>query len=421
MTALRVTAALLLGAVLTGNLIRVPVFSGGGKSAPLIALDLALGVFVVVGVTEILRRRRLALDPAARWGIAFVAIAALSVLSAGARVGIAPNEMLFAATYLVRWAGYFSLFVLIGALLPASEAPPVAQLLRRCIVAFAAFGILQSIFLPDFALLVHPTDQPYLDWDPQRNRLVSTFLDPNYAGILIVVGLCLWGGRLIAGVAPPWWEGAILGVALVLTLSRGAMLAGLSAAAALSIAYGFSRRLGRAAAIAAVVLLAASPFVLEFGQEFAKFQIDRSALGRLIAWQRNLVLLADYPMLGIGFNTLGFVAPRYGWHIAGVGGFGLDGGLLFIAALTGLAGVTCLTALLVSIARSARHLWRTPDADAEDRAIAFAAFGTVVAVVVHSLFANTIMLPLVLAPCWILWALPRVRRQKSGRLAGPHA
>jgi O-antigen ligase len=412
-TALRVAAALLLSGALAGNIVRIPLFSSVGKDAPLLPLDLALGVILVVGLIKFLQRRRFALDVAALWGLAFVSVATVGLISAGSRVGVAMSDLLFAGAYLVRWSAYFMIFIIVGAMLPADDALPIGRLMRTGIVLFAAFGIVQSIFLPDFALVIHPGATPYEDWDPQRNRLVSTYLDPNYAGVLIVIGLCLWGGRLMAGLAPRWWEGALLGVALVLTLSRGSWLAAVCAIAAVTLAYGVSRRLLRLIAAAGVALLAALPAIITFGEGYAKFQIDRSALGRLIAWQRDLILISDYPMLGIGFNTLGFVGERYEWDMRGASSFGLDGGLLFIGALTGMAGLICFVALLWMIIRSAHHTLRDAEASPDDRAIAFAVVGSVVAVTIQATFANTLMLPLVLAPCWVLWALPRARRRAA--------
>ena len=54
-------------------------------------------------------------------------------------------------------------------------------------LAFAGFGIVQSAFLPNFAQRIYPDARLYLDWDPQGHRLVSTFLDPNFAGAFILL------------------------------------------------------------------------------------------------------------------------------------------------------------------------------------------------------------------------------------------
>lgn len=410
---LRVATILCLVTTLMGNLVRIPLITNGMKTAPLLPLDLSIALMLLVGAVE-LHRQRIMLDAVSCWGLLFIAVALLGLGTAGVRLGLQPHQLLFGGTYLVRWAAYFGIYVIVSAYAQRGDAILLLQLIRLGGIAFAAFGIVQALFLPDFALIVHSDAMPFLDWDPQRHRLVSTFLDPVFAGILLVIALSLWGGRLLAGISAPWSEGLLLTVALALTLSRGALIAGFFAAGTMILAHGVSRRVLRAIWASVAATLVAAPFLIVQGASHGKFQIDRSALGRLIAWQRDLVLLGDHPILGIGFNTLGFVSQRYGWDMQGVGTFGLDGGLLFISALTGFAGLTCFLGLLTSVIVSARRSWRDPAISREHRAVAYASAATVIAVTVHASFANTLLLPLVMAPCWLLWALPRVLRRADG-------
>jgi hypothetical protein len=44
--------------------------------------------------------------------------------------------------------------------------------------------------------------------------------------------------------------------------------------------------------------------------------------------------------------------------------------------------------------------------------VAYAAAASVAAVTVHACFTNTLLLSLLLAPCWLLWALPRALRRR---------
>ena len=61
-------------------------------------------------------------------------------------------------------------------------------------------------------------------WDPQGRRLVSTFLDPNLAGGLIVVALLLACARIAAGDSVPLWRPGVLVTALVMTVARSSFL-----------------------------------------------------------------------------------------------------------------------------------------------------------------------------------------------------
>ncbi|MHB1096112.1 MAG: O-antigen ligase family protein [Gemmatimonadaceae bacterium] len=405
MNPLVAATALSLLAVLAGNLLRLPVLSAGSKAAALLPVDLLVATILALGVLNALRARRWRIDRAMQWGVAFVLVAVIGVSTAPWRVGLSLRDVLFGGAYLVRWASYLGVGLVLGSSLRARESLHVVRLFGVMVLVFAAFGIVQSLFIPGFAQRVYPEAAVYLDWDPQGSRLVSTFLDPNYAGILIVMGLCWWVGRLIAGAKAPLWEGAVLGAALLLTLSRGAMVAFACALVTLLLARGVSRRALRASLAAVGMLAVASPLLIRYAAPYGKLIVDASALQRLVSWQRAWTMLADYPWLGIGFNNTGFLQARYGWAVVGNASFGLDGGLLFIAALTGILGLGCFVMMLVSLVRSARTLWRS-ERSADERAVGYAAAASVVAVTVHATFANTLLLALVLVPAWILWSAP---------------
>ena len=411
----------MLAAVVAGNLVRLPLLSAGGKSAPLLPLDLTVAAFVLLGLMEARRHRRFEIDEPTVLGGLFLCTASLSLATSGERLGLQGRELLFGGAYLVRWALGFGVYVTASTWLSARDAMQVARALRVAIAIFAAFGLMQVLFFPGFAQMVYPDSALVLDWDPQGRRLVSTFLDPNYAGILLVIGLCLWGGAHLAGAYAPVWEGILLGSALALTLSRGSALAGVVAAITMLALRGATVRAARLSVGALLALVAAIPLLLPYAAGYDKLFVDGSALQRVLAWDRAVALVADHPWLGIGFNTVGFVSSRYGWVARGTSGFGLDGGLLFIAALTGVVGLVAFVALLWSMARSARQTWvAIPDIPAA-RGIALAVPASIVAVTVQATFANTLLLSLVIVPCWLLWALPRALRRQGVASAGESA
>src|SRR5207249_9346711 len=91
------------------------------------------------------------------------------------------------------------------------------------------------------------------------------------------------------------------------------------------------------------VLGAASSFL----RNYNKLTItDPSALTRILQWKTDVDVVASHPFTGIGFNTWGFVQRFFGFHRVDNAAFGMDGGLLVIAALTGIIGLTIFLAMV---------------------------------------------------------------------------
>nr|MDQ6925889.1 hypothetical protein [Candidatus Eremiobacteraeota bacterium] len=99
------------------------------------------------------------------------------------------------------------------------------------------------------------------------------------------------------------------------------------------------------------------------------------------------------------------VQESYGWDRLGRDGFGLDGGLLFIAVLTGGVGLSVFLLMLAAVVRRCRRLWRDGDADPVARGTALGVAAGVPALCAHSLFTNSLLLPWVVEITAVLWAI----------------
>ena len=141
---------------------------------------------------------------------------------------------------------------------------------------------------------------------------------------------------------------------------------------------------------------------------FNKLSIDPSAMARLTSWLHGWIVFRDHWLIGIGFNTWGYVAERYGWIRSFSATYGIDGGLFFVLVLTGVVGFALYAGMLWSVFRTALEIWRDRNRPAQARGLALGAAVTVPMIVVHSLFSNSLLLPFLMEPLWILWALPSV-------------
>lgn len=391
-----------------GNLGRIPIFSTGGRDVPILVNDLAVATVIGAGAIAMALHRSFVIDRACGFALLFAGLGALSAALAVPRFGLAGFDAFVSISYLVRWMFYFAVYVVVLNTIRSRDVGRVWSALEATILAFSVFGIFQSAFLPGFAQMVYPDSRPYLDWDIQGRRLVSTWLDPNYAGAFIAIGLVVSLSKLAAGERVARWKLLVYGVALILTMSRSSMLALLVSGCVLLTITGLSKRLLRALALAAVLIAAALPKILQFAASFNKLSVDPSAMARLTSWLHGWIVLRDHWVIGIGFNTWGYVSERYGWIRSFSATYGIDGGLFFILVLTGVVGLAFYVGMLWSVFRTALRVWRDRQRPASARGLALGAAVSIPFIVVHSLFSNSLLLPFLMEPLWILWALPSV-------------
>jgi putative inorganic carbon (HCO3(-)) transporter len=304
---------------------------------------------------------------------------------------------------------YFGLYLLVLNFVGREEVGGLWRVIEGTVLVFAAFGILQSLFVPGFAQIVYPEAELYTQWDPQGRRLVSTFLDPNLAGALLVLVLLVQGGRLAFGAPVALWKPLLLFGALGLTLSRSSLVALMAGTGVILLVRGLSRRVLKATGVVSLVLLPLAPFLIGLGLAYNKFDLtDPSLLARFVAWGQAVTVLLDHPLIGVGFNTYGFVQQGYGFGDLAMAAFGLDGGLLFIAVMTGLVGLLLYSGMVGRVLMEATALWRNPSRDPEDRGLGLGVLAATVALLVHSLFLNSLLYPFLMQILWILWGLVAV-------------
>lgn len=385
-----------------GNLARIPAGSLGGRSAPIVLGDLLLLPLWLTLMTVLARRLRpWPLDGVTKWALAFVVVAVLSLVNASRLWSLGVAGAVGPAAFLVRWVLYAGWFWLVTVCLDADDAHAGVAVVQRGILAIAAFGIIQSVFLPGFAQMV-PWGGGNLRWDEQGNRLVSTLLDPNFAGILIVTALLLELARDAEQLPTRIGRLLLLGVAVLLTLSRSSILALIVGVAALLVARGVRRKLVGILLAGVVALVPFLALFLSFAARFNKLEIDNSAMQRFIPWTRSLTMIADHPWLGVGFNAVPAAQAAYGWKTIGGADVSLDGGLLFVATMTGIPGLVVYSGLIVSALLTCRLVWRRAE-EPRARALAAGTGAATVAVLVHSLFTNSLLLPFVMQVLWLLW------------------
>lgn len=373
-------AILLWVTLLLGQLGAIPI--GGGVI--LYAQDIALVFMIVVAVVRYnlfakLRDLRLIRPIALFAGLGIISLLVNSVHY--------PSWVVVKGSlYLFRWIVYAGMYGVI-IVSPLTKKFWIWWL-GSFGIALSALGLVQFFVYPDLRNLW------YLGWDPHYYRVFATLLDPNYVGILLVLTIFLWI-YLFFIASNKWrvWIGsgiAIATVALLLTYSRGsylAFLAGMGTAIAL---------LGRwkQGVMVGLVFLLAIVYIPKPGGETLSLDRYDSTISRVQNWGQTITRIAQRPVFGYGFNVVPFLGRDENTALPGRSGAGVDSSILFVGVTTGIAGLVGYLWLVLQQIKPAFVSKRTP--------LHVVYVSSFAAVLVHSLFVNSLFYPWVMVWMWVL-------------------
>lgn len=259
--------------------------------------------------------------------------------------------------------------------------------------ALSAFiGIILYVIQDDLAIRLLSALRPFgyptgpdvlryiLDDPAQMQRATGLWIDPNaFGGYLLVCG-CLTVPQLFT--AKPllprfatFISLGLIGLTLVLTVSRGAMLGFLVVALALGvIRYRRLLILTMVVVVLSLVLPQTANLISHFAAGFAGQ--DLATQMRLGEYKDAFRLIARYPLLGVGFAD----TPDVDLYI------GVSSMYLLIAQQMGLLGVSAflatMAALYSSALRARKRLW----SDEAASAIWLGAFGAVTGALISGVF-----------------------------------
>lgn len=373
---------ILLGSLLLGQL-------GGISILPTVVIythDVAILLIVCVFAIRALLRRSWIQPTLIIPIVVFWVVGAVSLIYNAA--GLGPGELGISALYLLRWVVYSLIYIFL-----IQERLYTQVYLRWVYVVgtlFSSIGLLQYILYPSLRNLW------YLGWDPHYFRLFSTFLDPNFAAIYIILTIFL--GIALIQVIPKRWMIAmqiVNGVALFLTYSRSGYL---SFAAGLLIWMLLTKqwRILLGFIIFAFVLLLPTP-----GGDTLRLTRMDSTISRIENWEASIVRIGSSPIIGVGFNTLRY-RPIFAQTdpdptVPSKADAGVDSSILFLAVTTGFAGLTVyiwlVYRMIQMVPRRSPHFLNSN--------LMYTVWGSLF---VHSLFVNSLFYPWILVWLWIVIA-----------------
>ena len=272
------------------------------------------------------------------------------------------QAVLVGSMYLARWLVYTLFF---ASILQLIKPPKIRKMLLIMGISTAIIGLGQYLLFPDIRSLA------VSEWDPHYYRLVGTFLDPGFTGLILVFTLILLENVSF------WW--LITYLALALTYSRSSYLAFLA-----SMAYLAWKRKGWKFFFQILLLFTVTVTILPRAPDGEGVKLERtnSIQARIDSWTTAWKIYTQHPILGVGFNVYRYAQ---GASLKSHAGAGADSSLLFVAATTGTLGPLAYLWYL-------RRLYLLSTMNYELKA-------TLVAVLAHSLFLNSLFYPAIMV--WI--------------------
>lgn len=230
----------------------------------------------------------------------------------------------------------------------------------------AVFGWVQYLIWPNLTAL------KYLDWDDHLGRLVGTFLDPTFTSIILVLG------SIIALKENKKLSLIFLLISILFTYSRASYLV------LIFILIYFRKYL-------IIVLFIISIFFLPKNMGGEGVNLTRTSSGNLkiINYKETLQIIKKSPTIGVGFNN---ICPAREVYLGDVNleshsCFGSDSSILLIIATTGIIGFILFSAFIIRVSNFPLLT------------ISF------MAVLVHSIFSNSLFYPWVMFWLFVLLGL----------------
>lgn len=384
-----------------GQLTRLPI-AGGDVAVYLNDLLLPLLWFSWLSCSLVIRKK-LHLPPLTSWIFLFVAIAIISLINGVRYVGY--SNVLVGGLYLWRFVMYAGIYFVVHDLsheIKKSFTGTIINLLLFGQGIFAALGLLQFVLFPDFSKYVAH------GWDPHYYRVLSTFFDPNFAGIYLVLGLTLLLSLVIlhpqTRTMLNFAACSLIIAAIILTFSRSAYLAFMTAVGFLGLLR--SRRLLLVMMFLALLAFLFIPKVQR--RVLEGINLDQTARARLVNWGKTFTIIKDHPVLGVGFNTFRYVKEQYGFfrdtrgveQESGHSGAGSDSSLLFAWATTGILGLLAYLGLILSVWRQGWRNYRK--SQGLSQVVGLSLVVSIPALVLDSWFVNSLFYPWVMLWVWVI-------------------
>jgi len=337
-----------------GQIYRINLFS---VSFPL--LDLAIIFLFLVNIYNHLKIKNFKINN--KYFLYFLIFAWISLFINFFRYQI---HSLTPFLYLIRLSCLLSFFIL-----PIKIDDKFKKIFYLSIIANIIFGFIQYFFWPNFTYF------DALNWDPHLYRLVGTFFDPTFTGLIFLFFII----KTFLDKKTPYQIPLLVisYIAMALTYSRSTYLSFLIAF--IYLAKHFKKinifLISFVIMVLTMVLLPRQP------GEGTKLERTSSITAKIENYQEAWSTFKKSPIIGIGYNNISFIRKIKIPNSHANSGF--DGSLATIFVSTGLIGGLIFLLGVKSLFTKSSILRKT----------------MIIVILFHSIFANSLLYP------WILISL----------------
>src|SRR3989344_5110352 len=372
--------------IIPGQLVRIPLFGQEGSFtvSDIFALILAVSFlfYFFFEKVAIVMPKKIMLPTAV-----FSLFAVSSTVFALNR--FSPKEIFVSSLFLIRFLLYFSVMIITLNVVKRKKMEKWVNIFLSAGTILIFLGFLQLLFIPNLIFLAS------YGWDPHQARIVSTFLDPNFMGIVFVF---LASFSLAKYLYKREFTQILLflssATAILLTFSRSSYLAFLVALLIIGVLKSFK------VTSFTILIFLLSFLIIPQARErvVGAITFDETAEARVESWQRALTVFGDHFLIGVGFNAYRYSQASYGFFendqdLGGHSGAGSDSSLLLVAATTGVLGLGAFIWILLSI-------WQIVSKSAKKNFFALGALASFAALLVHSQFVNSLFFPQIMILFW---------------------
>lgn len=395
---------LILLSLIAGQLLRIPVTEG---SAIQLTDILVVTLSLVWIIKKIILNEKIKSTFLGPFLFIFLSIAFLSFIN-GLRF-LSLDQAMISFFYLLRLWAYAALFFIATDIFEQEKNIHLfKKILLFVFFAVAVAGIVQIIIFPSLSKWA-----ALYGWDPHMYRLFSTFLDPNFVGAFLVIGLMtvlgiLFYTKSIEGKLILIVLAIIFLVSIILTYSRSTYL--FLAISFLTFSILRSKKLlllGMAAIIIILLIFPKSVERIEGG-----FNIDESARTRFQTWSKTITIIRDHPVLGVGFNAFRYAQDRYSFledTAQDHSGAGSDSSILFIFATCGFFGLLAYLIFYILALIKTKKVFNY--SSLQRKGFALALFSILVGLAFHSVFVNSLFYPAIMVLFFVMLGLVSIKTE----------